>query len=117
MKNIFLVSTLIILMCVLIGCQKAPTTNDEEYSKLTIETIKELSQKGEDLTWDDFKDYKGTSIGSGLYILKYDIDDEYCLLIGGGSMEEKPMYIYLKKVSDSEQHIDIRTDDISDFIE
>lgn len=109
MKNIFLTSTLIILMCILMGCQKD--------SELTIEKVKELAKKGEDLSWEDFNDYQGTSIGSGLYILEYDIDDEYYLVIGGVSTEEKPMYIYLEKSSNSDKYIDIRTDDISDFIE
>ena len=108
--------TLILLgvcMLVLGGCSGAR----EEPAKLTLETVKELAQKGTELTWSDFEQYESMEIGSGLYILSYEIDEDYALWIGGGSPEEPPMYILLVSVKNTDNNIDIRTDNIDDFID
>lgn len=53
-----------------------------------------------------------------MYILVYDIDDEYSLWIGGAGPDEEPMYIHLVRNSgqDHEEYIDIRTEDVSAFV-
>ena len=48
-----------------------------------MEKVRELAEKGEELTWSDFEDYPYEDIGSGLYIYRYEIDESYYLLIGG----------------------------------
>ncbi|MEK4513461.1 hypothetical protein EJP82_08410 [Paenibacillus anaericanus] len=88
----------------------------KEKDNLSLENVIELSIKGNELSWKDFKIYDSTDIGSGLYIQHYDIDEKYYLLIGGGSIDEKPMYIRLVKANNSDDYIDIRTDDIDEFI-
>lgn len=83
---------------------------------LTMEKVKALAQKGEDLGWRDFGIYPHEDVGSGLYVYRYEIDENYSLLIGGASQEEPPMYIRLVSAQDSEKYIDIRTERIEDFI-
>lgn len=88
----------------------------KETDKLSLEKVIELSKKGKELSWEDFEKYDSIDIGSGLYIRRYDIDENHYLLIGGGSIDEKPMYIYLVKANNSNNYIDIRIDNINDFI-
>lgn len=89
---------------------------------LTLAAVKQLSEKGEALSWSDFEQYKYTDIGSGLHIYRFDIDETYCLLIGGGNTETPPMYIRLvckaedREFVDDGEYIDIRTENIDDFI-
>jgi len=116
---------LFIVICFLplifaIGCKNIGIPNIEEQKtgqsiKLTLEIVKNLSEKGDKLSWEDFKTYDSKDIGSGLYIMSYPIDDKYELLIGGGSLEMSPMYIRLHN-KDTDQSIDIRHDDIDKFI-
>lgn len=83
---------------------------------LTMEKVKALVQKGENLGWREFAIYPHKDIGSGLYVYRYEIDENYYVLIGGASQEEPPMYIRLVSAKDSEKYIDIRTERIEDFI-
>lgn len=87
-----------------------------EETVLSLDTVLELSKKGNSLTWSDFEQYNSTDIGSGLYILRYDIDSNFYLLIGGGGKELPPMYIRLVKTSDESDWIDIREGDVENFI-
>ncbi|MBQ3256040.1 MAG: hypothetical protein IJA67_01310, partial [Oscillospiraceae bacterium] len=65
---------------------------DNEKIKLTIERVIRLAEnKGEELTWSDFEMYSGRDIGSGLYIMNYEIDETFDLMIGGVPGTE-PMY-------------------------
>lgn len=84
---------------------------------LTLDDIVRLSQKGSALTWDDFAEYRYIDTGSGLHIRVYEIDTEYSLWIGGGSMDDTPMYIYLRKTDgENERRIDIREGGVEEFI-
>ena len=68
------------------------------------------------MTWSDFKHYEGKDIGgSGLYIYFYDIDDIFGLWIGG-VLSDKPLYVRLATKADRDNSIDIRTDDVKEFI-
>ena len=82
---------------------------------LTLETVVDLSKKQDKLSWEDFKSYESKDIGSGLYIKWYPIDNKYELLIGGGSLTEKPMYINLFNKT-TQKSIDIRREDVAKFI-
>lgn len=71
-----------------------PTVTAAKQS-LTMEKLKSLvEEKGKELTWSDLEQFEGTDIGSGLYILKYTIDEVWSLVIGGVPTE-KPMYVNL----------------------
>ena len=92
-------------------------TTDVTSSNLTMRTLKALVERyGADLTWSSFEAYASEDIGSGLYILRYPIDEEYSLWIGGAGMEEPPMYIRLVSEQDTDNYIDVRTESIDDFI-
>ena len=84
---------------------------------LTIERVIRLSEnKGEELTWSDFQMYNAVETGSGLYILVYEIDETFDLMIGGSSHASPPMYIRLVTKDDRDIYIDIRTEDVEKFI-
>ncbi len=87
-----------------------------EDRKLTLDDVVILSQKGNALNWSDFERYQGREVGSGLYIIRYEINELFDVLVGGVP-EATPMYIYLRVNSESEDCIDIRTEDVSTFIE
>lgn len=85
---------------------------------ITVDDIIELSRKGMELTLTDFEPYYGVDIGSGIYILKYEIlnRDGLYLLVGHDGSDEKPIYVYLVNAKTNER-IDIRTAEFStDFI-
>ena len=90
--------------------------NGESKEKLTLEIVKELAKKGEELTWTDFEAYEGSDVGSGAYVYCYELDNDLKLMITGASLEEKPMNICLVKGEDTENGIDIRTEDIDVFL-
>lgn len=85
---------------------------------LTLDRILSLSKK-EDLSWDDFDGYYSEDIGSGLMILRYDIQDDVydnLYLLIGGTPGDIPMYFYLSS-QNTERYIDIRTEDIEKFLD
>ena len=84
--------------------------------KLSLNDVIILSQKGYDLTWSDFDQYRYIETGSGLYIRVYEINEMYELWIGGGWTDEDPMYIYLALADDLDTRIDIRDGGVTDFI-
>lgn len=83
---------------------------------LTLARVQELAEKGEDLTWTDLAPYEGREIGSGLYIMRYELEEDYSL-VAGGVPGEKPWYIRLcrgKPLRDD--YIDIREAGIPEFL-
>jgi len=83
---------------------------------LTIERVIRLAEnKGEELTWSDFEMYNAIETGSGLYILVYEIDETFDVMIGGVP-NSSPMYIRLVTKADRDNYIDIRTEDVEKFI-
>lgn len=87
------------------------------FRKLTLYKVVELSAKGDELTWKDFEKYKTVETGSGLYIWICDIDETFELWIGGSPTDEIPYYITLQTKSDLGNSIDIRSEDVEEFIE
>ena len=84
---------------------------------LTLAEVLRLSEKGEDLGWEDFDRYAYIETGSGLYIRVYEIDPVFSVWIGGGDVEEAPMYLRLAANTGSDDDVDIRTGDVAGFIE
>ena len=101
-----------------------PITEDEslmvwaafKIEKISLDDVIKLSQKGEKLTWADFDSYPYIDTGSGLYIRVYEIDSQFSLWIGGGSLQAAPMYIRLVSEANRDDYIDIRTEDVEAFI-
>lgn len=84
--------------------------------KLTLDDVVTLSQKGDALSWSDFERYQGREVGFGLYIMRYEIDELFDVLVGGVP-DETPWYIYLRVNNEADDRIDIRTEDVSIFVE
>lgn len=84
--------------------------------KLTLEKVIDLSHKKQELSWNDFDRYDSKEIGSGLYILRYEIEEGYYLLIGGNHPTQKPLYIKLIQTKNPENYIDIRKNSVEEFI-
>jgi len=88
-----------------------------EKLELTIERVIRLAENnGEELSWSDFEMYNAVETGSGLYILVYEIDQSFELMIGGVPTSS-PMYVRLVAKADREIYIDIRTEDVEAFID
>lgn len=83
---------------------------------LSLNDVIMLSQKGYDLTWDDFDQYRYIETGSGLYIRVYEINEMFSLWIGGFGLDSDPMYIYLSLADDLDTRIDIRDGGVEEFI-
>lgn len=84
----------------------------ESKKNLTLDNVIELSKKGSNLTFFDFEEYTYTDIGSGLIVKKFNINDDYHLVVGG--ISKYPMYVNL--VYKGNKKIDIREDDVENFI-
>lgn len=104
--------------------------------RLTLDDVRRLAQKGEELSWDDFDIYNGTDISSELYASQYAVDyqgislpsavtgggrhvmqyviDDLFELIVGGDLKEKPDVCLRNRYTDI--IADIRTGDVDAFI-
>ena len=83
---------------------------------LTLARVQELAEKGENLTWTDFAPYEGREVGSGLFIMRYQMEEGYSLMVGGVP-GEKPWYIRLcRGEPDRDDYIDIREAGIPEFL-
>lgn len=89
---------------------------NSEGRQMTLADVVELSKLGMELTWENLKEFNGADIGSGLYVVRYDIDPEFYLLVGDGKTTGKPMYASLNAVSNGAS-CDIREGDVETFIE
>lgn len=97
-------------------CDRQLSPNEPETAQpLTLDKLLEIC-KGDTskLSWDDFKQFKCSDIGSGLYILQYNIEDKYTLTIGGVP-EEEPWYMMFH-VEGQYYSIDIREDSIGEYL-
>ena len=86
------------------------------YEPLTLEKLREIcSGDPSTLSWSDFEQFECREIGSGLYILEYNIDGTYTLLIGGVP-EDEPGYMIFFALMAEEQGIDIREGGLEDYL-
>mgnify|MGYP000962553967 FL=1 len=83
---------------------------------LSLNDVIILSQKGEALTWSDFDGFSYKETGFGLYIRVYEINELFSLWIGGGKTDSEPIYISLRTNTEPDDSIDIRTENVTDFI-
>ena len=88
---------------------------DSEKREMTLEDLRTLAAKGDSLLMEDLKNFNGTDVGSGLYILQFEVEGGYTLLVGSAAPRGKPFYAILN-VPGFEGSIDIRNDDVGGFI-
>ena len=111
-----IVAIVILVVCFLTN----PPEGENAKRKLTLEDVVKLSEKGEELVWEDLEEYEYIETGSGLYIRRYEIDERFSLFVGGwieGDEKLKPLYFYLMAQNDPGTEIDIRTSDVQTFID
>lgn len=90
-----------------------PESSDIMLKNMALNDVIELAKKGDELDWADFKDYNGIDVGSGQDIWEYKFDDGYVLRVIGVT-DKKPDYILLSH--NNEKGIDIRTEDVKEYI-
>lgn len=84
---------------------------------LSLNDVIILSQKGYDLTWADFEQFKYIETGFGLYIRRYEINDLFHFSIGGAGPNSNPIYMHLGvNGEDPDAYIDIREGGVTEFI-
>ena len=72
--------------------QKAPESKESGLPKMTNKDVERLKKK-DNISWDDFKGYDGRDIGSGMYIIVYDLADGGSVRVSGPSLDEEPLSI------------------------
>ena len=97
------------------------SSNTEEPSNaatkaMTINDVIELSLKELEPTWEDFKKFTGRDIGSGLFVVQYNIDDDFYVLVGDEKLTGTPMYATLH-CTYNDSTVDIRKGNVKEFIE
>ena len=83
--------------------------------RLTLADVLDLSQLGENLTWEDLAGFEYEDVGSGLYICRYPIDEAYTLQVTDGKRSGSPMQAVLVSNCTGVSR-DIRTGNIKSFI-
>lgn len=85
--------------------------------KLTLDDVLMMEQT-EKVTWADLSRYMHADVGSGLYVMRFPVDDRFYVLAGFESLEADavPLYIRLHTV-DAEAAAEIGREDIRSYIE
>lgn len=114
MKRVFPFLLLCLFLCLMPGCSTAPNGTEQ----LTVEAVRELAKKGEELAWSDLEPYYFyNEIGSspGNVVRFYTVEPCYFLTAGGDTREERPEDISFYR-NDSPANFDFRTDDLDAFL-
>lgn len=77
-KPSFWIILIAIISCIVVGVCFLTKPKDD---RLTISKVKELMNKGDNLTFGDFEQYDGEDIGSGFFIMRYEVEPNHYLLI------------------------------------
>ena len=72
--------------------QKVPESKESGLPKMTNKDVERLKKK-DNISWDDFKGYDGRDIGSGMYVIVYDLADGGSVRVSGPSLDEEPLSI------------------------
>lgn len=103
----------LLLMCAAIfGCSMA-----EDGTMLTLDEVERMAEKADELDWEDLRKYQYTDIGSGWFIWKIEIDEMFYLMAGGGTLNEKPVYIHLCANDGEDSWTDISEGDVRSFVD
>ena len=98
--------------------------NQSEIRYITLNDVRLLASKGNDLSVNDLRNFIGNDIGSGLHIPQYIVEDEYILLVGHGG-GDPIFYTIFGRASEANEWsqwpnenytIDIRYYDVDRFI-
>jgi len=88
--------------------------------ELTIGILKELSEKGYDISWSDFEKYENYKVSSeqsdGFAVYTYEVDNGKYVLEIGGRKSEPPYYIQLRSTDGKGKSVDVRYESIDDLV-
>ena len=88
--------------------------------ELTIGILKELSEKGYDISWSDFENYENYKVSSeqsdGFAVYTYEVDNGKYVLEIGGRKSEPPYYIQLRSTDGKGKSVDVRYESIDDLV-
>lgn len=95
----------------------AVAPNEAQLPSLNMQRLTDLVNRcGDSLSWNDFVRFHSVDMGSELCLLRYDMDEEYYVLIGGESRKKPPGFIWLVSREDPDCYIDVRTESIEAFL-
>lgn len=115
MKRVAMLLLAVIFLFGVCGCHSLGTDSIPSLNMPTLKSLVELH--GEGFTWDTLAPYYYEEASDGaLCVLRYPIDKEYALVIGGVSRDEPPAYVRLVLVRDPQKYVDVRSGSIDDFI-
>ena len=86
---------------------------------MTLDDVRALSAKGDDLLFEDFQHYQGGNASStiGHYLMVYAVEGGYrMIVIVDSSLSEKPDSVMLQSIWDGGRGIDIRYYDVDAFL-
>ncbi len=91
--------------------------------RMTLDDVRTMAKKGDALTWADLEPYAGDDIGSGVYLYRFPIDEDYCLEVSDGKLSGAPQRVMLIRADESGEFyavgkrcIDIRIYDVDAFL-
>ena len=88
--------------------------------RLTIEKLIEILNEEDGVTWSDFENYRSDDVGSGLYILRFFLEDRgYLLTVSGVSPDPdaEPQKLVLHYITaDEELECDLLNGDLAEFL-
>ena len=90
--------------------------NQKSLKAMTLDDVKKLAKKGDELTWSDFEVYSGRKCGTPFDMLAYiyEIDESYYLFVSGvvdGTPDQVQLCHYNEHIS-----VDVITGDVEAFI-
>jgi len=109
-----------------VDCVNSQREGVSDKQNITLDYVRGLAQKGEDLSWGDFSsfnyvdmsyEYKDEAGNKRTYFKReyYVTDESLCVWVGGASLKARPDYVYLVNTEDGGS-IDIRKEKIDGFI-
>ena len=114
-KPSFWIILIAIISCIVVGVCFLTKPKDD---KLTISKVKELMSKGENLTFGDFEQYDGEDIGSGFFIMRYEVEPNHYLLIYPTDVKKdsKITNVFFVPNKNMDYKIDAFTQDIDEVL-
>ena len=114
-KPSFWIILIAIISCIVVGVCFMTKPKDD---KLTISKVKELMSKGENLTFGDFEQYDGEDIGSGFFIMRYEVEPNHYLLIYPTDVKKdsKITNVFFVPNKNMDDKIDAFTQDIDEAL-
>ena len=105
---------------VLVNAYPRPTYAVDNRERLTIDNLIEILSSEDGVTWSDFENYRSEDIGSGMYILRFFLEDRgYMLTVTGvdPDPDTKPQKLNLHYITaDEELKCEIGKDDLTEFL-